>query len=345
MCGLRRFATVILIAPFLFLVACKKESSDQAIWIYTSLYKDTVADIKPQLEKEFPGVRFNFYQAGSEEVAAKVQAEELAGKIQADVLIFSDRFWFEGMAEKNKLLEYKPVNSEKVSETFRNLNGAYATVSHPVMVLSYNSEAVAEKDAPKTFKELAEPKWKGKVSSGSPLASGTAFTTVAFLSKSYGWEYFRALRANEFIAEGGNSGVVRRIQSKERPVGIVLMENILRLTGDQRIKFTLPEDGAVIQSNVLAIVKQEGGAVPAGEGKLSRDDLAKKVADWFFAQKGQEAMVKSFMYAAVPGYAAPTGAPDLEKVQKKAPAWTPEFLKETLGARESIKNEFSRIVF
>ncbi|MBL7557925.1 MAG: extracellular solute-binding protein [Bdellovibrionaceae bacterium] len=326
---------VALILSVFAITSCTKKSADQTVWIYTSLYKDTIADIQPQLEKEFPGVKFSFYQAGSEDVAAKVQAENMAGKIQADVLVFSDRFWFEGMASQGKLLNYKPANSEKVAEPFKNSDGAFTTVSYPIMVLAYNSDVIPEKDAPKSFKELTNAKWKGKVSTGSPLASGTTFTTVAFLAKAYGWDYFKDLRKNDLIAEGGNSGVIRRLQSKERPVGIVLLENILRLTTtDPRIKQKLPEDGAVVQSNVLAIVKKEG-----------EQALAKKVADWFFAQKGQEAMAKSFMYPSVPGHAGPVGAPEFSVVMKSAPAWSKDFVKETIQSRDKIKDEFSKIVF
>ncbi len=324
----------IVLASLVF-VSCTSKNSEKTLWIYTSLYKDTVADIQTQLEKEFPGTQFKFYQAGSEDVAAKVQAEELSGKVQADILIFSDRFWFEDRAAQGKLLAYKPANTESVSDLFKHPEGAYTAVSFPVMVLAYNSEAVAEKDAPKTFKELAEPKWKGKVSTGSPLASGTTFTTVAFLVKSYGWDYFKNLRKNDVISEGGNSGVIRRLQSKERPVGIVLLENILRLTSsDPRIKQVFPSDGAIMQTNILGIVKKEGD-----------QSLAKKVADWFFAHKGQDSMSKSFMYPSVPGNTGPVGAPELVSVLKSAPVWSKEFLKETMQSREKIKDDFAKIVF
>ncbi len=320
---------------FAFLISCTSNSPEKNVWIYTSLYKDTVTDIQPQLEKQFPGFKFNFYQAGSEDVAAKVQAEELSGKVQADVLIFSDRFWFEERANQGKLLNYKPSNSDKVADTFKRADGAYTTASFPIMVLAYNSESVAEKDAPKTFKELTDPKWKGKVSTGSPLASGTSFTSVAFLVKSYGWEYFKDLRKNDVISEGGNSGVVRRLQSKERPVGIVLLENVLRLSAsDPRVKFVLPEDGAIMQSNVMGIVKKDGD-----------QDISKKVADWFLSKDGQSAMSKSFMYPSVSGNPDPVGAPELAKVLKTAPVWSKEFLTQTMQTREKIKDEFAKIVF
>ncbi len=314
---------------------CAKKNEKEKVWVYTSLYKDTVNEIKAKMEKEFPNIEVQFYQAGSEEVAAKVQAEAMSGKIQADILISSDRFWYEDMADKGSLLSYKPVGSEKVEEYFKHPQGFYTAVSLPVMVMAYNSEVVMEKDAPKAFSDLTAVKWKDKVSSGSPLASGTSFTTVAFLTKKYGWDYYGALRKNNFIAEGGNSGVIRRLQSKERPVGIVLLENLLRLTeSDPRIKVIIPSDGVVMQANVLAIVKK------------SDEQLAtKKIADWMFANAGQESMVQSFMYATIPGHNAPKGAPELTELLKNAQAWSPEFISETKKKREDIKNQFSKIVF
>jgi iron(III) transport system substrate-binding protein len=326
---------LLLISLVLVTASCTKKDEKTKVWIYTSLYKDTIADIQPKLAAKFPSVDLQFYQAGSEEVAAKVQAEALAGKIQADILISSDRFWYEDLATKGSLVNYKPVQTEKVADFFKHPEGFYSTLSFPVMVIAYNSEVVKEADAPKTFKELADPKWKDKVSSGSPLASGTNFTTVAFLAKKYGWDYYTAMRKNNLIAEGGNSGVVRRLQSKERPVGIILMENILRLTeSDKRIKFIIPEDGAVIQSNVLALVKKEN----------SSEDI-KKIADWMFSSEGQQAMARSFMYPSVTGEAAPVGAPEFAKLQATAQPWTREFIGETMKSREQIKDQFSKIIF
>lgn len=316
-------------------VSCTKKDDRENLWIYTSLYKDTINDIQPKLEKAFPEINFQFYQAGSEDIAAKVQTESLAGKIQADIMISSDRFWYEDMGSKGKLLSYKPQNSDKVEDFFKHPEGLYTTLSFPMMVIAYNSDVINETNAPKSFKELSEEKWKDKVSSGSPLASGTNFTTVAFLTKKYGWDYFSSLRKNNFISEGGNSGVIRRLQSKERPVGIVLMENVLRLkTSDPRIKFVLPSDGAIIQTNTLAIVKKEGP-----------QKAAKKVSDWLFGSEGQKAMARSYMYPAVKGEPTPEGAPELSKVQQTAAAWTREFIDQTIKDREHIKNQYSKIIF
>ena len=327
----------------LIMTACTNKSDQTTVWIYTSLYKDTISKLTPQLEKDFPNVKFQFYQAGSEEVAAKVQAEALTGKIQADILISSDRFWYEDMSSQGSLLSYKPKSSDQVTDPYKNKDGFYTTLSFPVMVIAYNSEVVSETDAPKSFSDLRNKKWKDKVSSGSPLASGTNFTTVAFLVKKYGWDYFTDLRQNNFIAEGGNSGVIRRLQSKERPVGIVLLENILRLAEtDSRIKYVIPSDGVILHSNVLAIVK-----------KPANQDIHQKVADWFFEFPSQNMMADSFMYPATllnqkknsEPLKLPNGLPKFNTITSKIMPWSDEFVNETLKTREEIKNKFSKIVF
>ena len=332
---MRQVSLIALLFPVLFTLAgCTKKSDKPEVWIYTSIYKDTIADIQPKLEAKFPDYKFNFFQAGSEEVAAKVNAEELAGGTKADILIFSDRFWFEEMAQKNRLHKYVPANADKVADQLKNKDGLYAAVSIPVMVLIYHADMVNEQEAPKTFKDLVDGKWKGKFSTGSPLASGTNFTTVAFLQKAYGWDYFKSLRKNDTISEGGNSAVIRRVQTKERPVGWVLLENALRLQdSDPKVKIVYPDDGAVLNTNVLAITKKESSREPA-----------QKVADWFFAEEGQKAMVKSYMYAAVPGYEAPRGAPKFEEILAKAPKWSPDLVQEFMKNRENLKEEFSKIM-
>ncbi len=334
---------VLLTIFFLSSISCTNKSDKTTVWIYTSLYKDTISKLTPLLEKDFPHVKFQFYQAGSEEVAAKVQAESLTGKIQADLLISSDRFWYEDLSRQGSLLSYKPKNTDQVTDAYKNSDGFYTTLSFPVMVMAYNSDVISEADAPKAFSDLRQKKWKDKISSGSPLASGTNFTTVAFLVKKYGWDYFNDLRQNNFIAEGGNSGVIRRLQSKERPVGIVLLENILRLAEtDSRIKYMIPSDGVILQSNVLAIVK-----------KAANQDIHQKVADWFFENQSQTIMADSFMYPAVllnprkdsADLKIPTILPKFSLISSKAMPWSSEFISETLKNREEIKNKFSKIVF
>ena len=328
-----------LILPFILFIniSCNKESNKDSnkIWIYTSMYKDTIADMTPKLEKAFPGMEFKWFQAGSEEIATKVNAEILAGGTQADIMISSDRFWYEEMGNNGYLISFKSDSTKKIPPQLKQPDGHYNAVSIPVMVMAYNSEVINEIDAPKSFKEMADPKWKGKFTTGSPLASGTNFTTMAMLQHNYGWDYFKSLKSNETIAQGGNSSVLRRIQSKERPVGWVLLENLLRFQDkDKRLKTIFPEDGVVLQANVMGITKKEG----------SREKV-KKVADWFLSKEGQAAMVKSYMYSPYENFEPPKGAPPFSNLLKNSFNWSKEFIDKVTKMRAELKEKYTEIMF
>lgn len=332
---MKLFSVLFFIVIFASCNSDKNADSSKELWIYTSMYKDTIADITPKLKKAFPGVTFHFYQAGSEEIASKVNAEILSGGVKADVLISSDRFWYEELAGTDKLHAYKSKEFAQVPAQLKHSAGYYSTVSIPVMVLAYNSEVISAEEAPQTFKEMAAPKWKEKFTTGSPLASGTNFTTMAMLQHHYGWDYFKALKNNATIAQGGNSAVIRRIQSKERPVGWVLLENILRFQGkDERIKIVYPKDGVVTHANVMAITKK----------KQSRD-IAEKFIEWMYSEEGQAAMTRSYMYSPLAKIAPPKGAPLFSEILKNSFEWTSGFIKETTRARSELKEAYTEIMF
>ena len=104
----------------LFIFGCSNSTNNnKEIWVYTSLYKDTIAKLKPILNEKFPGVSFKFYQAGSEEIAAKVNAEILTNNLQADILISSDRFWYEELADNKALGEIPTDVFSKVPEQLK----------------------------------------------------------------------------------------------------------------------------------------------------------------------------------------------------------------------------------
>lgn len=321
---------------FLFLLqACEEKGGKKEIWIYTSLYKDTIADVTPTLEKEFPNLKINWYQAGSEEIAAKINTELIAGVPKADLLISSERFWYQELSDNGKLLPWKPSQFETFLDEYKNPLGTFHIVSVPIMVLVYNNEAIAEDKVPKSFKDMARPEYQNLITGGSPLASGTAFTTVLALQHLYGWEFFHQLRKNNFLFDGGNSAVIKRVQTKERPIGFVLLENVLRFQNDdKRLKTIYPEDGVVTQFNTMGIPNKKGDMT---------DTL--KLAEWFFTEAGQSAMTRSFMHSPIKGFPPPVGAPSLEDLKQKSFKWETKLIEELTEQRFDIKETYVEIMF
>ena len=69
----------LLLVCLLLVASCGGDGKSREIWIYTSIYPSVLARMEPVLAARFPDVRFQWYQKGSEQVAA---AGLEAGKVE-----------------------------------------------------------------------------------------------------------------------------------------------------------------------------------------------------------------------------------------------------------------------
>jgi len=323
--------TILLLAVLLLAHTLWGRSDDEFV-IYTSIYQRVIDRMKPHLEEEFPGVEFEWRRMGSEQLAVKLGVELETGGTRCDLLMTSDPFFYAQLADASYLLEYLSPAAAGVPAALKDTNHAWATVRVPLMVLAVNHERLAKADHPCAFKDLMEARFRGKVAMGDPLKSGTTFTTVAALVKQYGWRYFEALRRNDVQSAGGNSTVTNKLETGERPVGIVLLENLLpALARGAPITVIYPADGAVPVPSPVAILA--GSDQPA---------LARKVYDFLFSAAIQEAIVSGFMYSPVPGRAPPEGARPWDELALFE--WNAAFVAWVKAERKTIKSRFRSIM-
>lgn len=329
---MRILGVFALLLSFVF-SGCSKKPSGPEVWIYTSAYAHVVRAMEGVLQKKFPGVTFRWYQSGSENVAAKVSSEILAGKTQADLVLTSDPFWYEGVKRGGHFLEYSGPSS--LPKQWRDPQGYFAIVRIPAMVIAYHSDVFPKDQAPKNFSDLVASRFKDKVIFGSPLESGTTFTSVALLARKNGWDFFTKLRDNGALSVGGNASALTRIETKERPVGLVLLENVLAIKDkNPAIQEVYPQDGAILVPSPIAILKQ------------TRDpELSKRVADAFFEPEIQGIFVdKGGMYSPIPDFRSPAGAVAFEKVLPTALRCDAQSLNEIFSKRDEIKMKFSKLM-
>jgi iron(III) transport system substrate-binding protein len=74
--------------------------------------------------------------------------------------------------------------------------GNYYITTASRYFMIYNTKLVPAAEAPKSWTDLLDPRWKGKVAFGHPAFSGCTGTLVATLRKQYGWEFFEKLAKN-----------------------------------------------------------------------------------------------------------------------------------------------------
>ncbi len=306
-----RFIALLLLA----LSSNALAEAKKPVWVYASVYKEYIAPIEAAFEAEHPDIDVMVFQAGSEKIQAKVEAEQAAKKLQADVLMISDPFWgseleSRGLAVKRPSVEYQSL----------------------LVLISNSSVPAAER--PKSFKELEDARFKGKVQIASPLESGTAFAGVAYLSEKFGWDYFKKLRENDVASSGGNSVVIQKVESGEKKFGIVLLENALAAKKrGSPIDVIYPAEGGIPIPSVQIVFE-------ASQQKAA----AIQFADFVLSKKGQELLRNGYMYSVRKDVAPPEGAKPFAEASKGATPWTPERIKKVAASAKEIKKKFATAV-
>ena len=311
---------LVIFLSLVVLLSTSAANATTEVWVYTSIYKEFIAPIQAAFEKKNPDIKIQVYQAGSEKIQAKLEAEFSAQKPQADLLVVSDPF-YASMLDKRGLIQ--PIAKSEMWRT--NYNS--------LMVMLVNKKVPTEK-RPKSFSDITKPEFKSLVQMGSPLESGTCFATVAILADRLGWDYFSKLRDNGFGANGGNAYVIQKVESGEKKFGIALIENVLAAQKKgSPIEIVYPDDGAIPIPSVQVLLKSSVHA-----------EAARKFADFLLTPEVQEILRSGFMYSVIKTLPPPAGALPLDQVSKKTRSWTPELLRATAEQAKSIKSKFSELI-
>jgi iron(III) transport system substrate-binding protein len=346
--ALRRWATLLGAGVLLWLgVGCRIESaapghgnrqaqasSQQApsgeLWVYTSMYRQVLDALEPLLRERMPDVRIHWYQAGSEKVSSRLEAERAAGGVRADVLLTSDPFLYERLRRQDALLRYASPYALRIPRSLVDPDAHWVSARLSTMVLVHREE---ETDVPRSFAALADPAFRGQVAVGDPLTSGTAFTWAVFLAERYGEAWFEALRANEVVVAGGNAAVLQKVESGEVKAGVLLLENALAAKErGSRLAVVWPEDGAVVIPGAVAIFA--GTPNPAA---------ARAFVDLLLSPEGQALIVeRGDMHAVDPRLPGPGGLFPLEELLLRSQPWTEERLAAGMTRGSEIKQAFAR---
>ena len=309
--------------------AAREGSPSGDVWVYTSMYQHVLDALDPLLKQRLPDVQVHWYQAGSEKVASRLEAERTAGAVRADILATSDPFLYERLAREGAFLRYASPNVLRVPRSLMELDAHYTAVRLSTMVLVHRTGAPP---APVSFAQLGGEGWTGRAAVGDPLTSGTAFTWAVFLQAKYGEAFFEHLRAKGVIVAGGNAAVLQKVESGEVDVGVLLLENALAAKArGSPIDIVWPEDGAVVIPGPVAIFSSSRNAV-----------AARALVDVLLSPEGQRIIVQGDMHAVDPRLEGPRGEPGLETLMSRSQPWTPALVELGLTRGSAIKEMFSK---
>jgi iron(III) transport system substrate-binding protein len=306
------------------LEAAKKEG--KVVW-YTSLALPSAEKVAKLFEAAYPGVKVEVHRTGSERILSRVMQELQANIKNVDVVHTSDAGHFVLLKNKNLLTKYTPAGVDGFPAGFKDKDGFYYGLRATVSVIAYNTKAVTAAEAPKTWKDLLDPRWKGKMVTAHPGYSGVIATHVLALVNQYGWDYFKQLAQNRLMlvqSAVDPSGVVA---SGERAVAVDGGEYTFYQTRKKGnpIEIVYPREGVPLIVSPTAIVSF-----------APHPNAAKLFTDFSFSREIQQVMADSEgLYTGHPEVKYPADKPKLSDL--KLLSVDPEELEKR---NEEIKKRF-----
>jgi ABC-type Fe3+ transport system substrate-binding protein len=206
----------------------RAEREGHVRWYTTLLVEDAVRPLLDAFKRRHPGIEVEFVRASSSENARKIVAEAQAGAARADV--------FDGTTTAAVLMQaglvepYRPEAARDIPDRYKDPDGHWTAQVLYFQTLGYNADLVAAPDVPKTFQELLDPRWRGKIawSVDDGLTSGAGFVANVLLTmgETNGRAYLVELKTQEIGAiRGGGNAVLKAVAAKTYPLGLQIFNH------------------------------------------------------------------------------------------------------------------------
>jgi iron(III) transport system substrate-binding protein len=329
------FRRALVSALTLAVVAVSASAQAQKkLVVYTS-NDSTLNDLVFSAFTKETGIQVEPVAGGSGVVVRRMQAEK--ERPLGDILWGISR----SLLQSNKALftPYLSKNHDAIPAEYRDPDNLWIGNNLHLLVILQNTKLLAAADGPKSWADLLDPKWKGKIAFTDPANSGSAYTNVTMLIDLWGggdagWTKVKALFANMKVLNR-SSLVFQGVGNGEYPLGISLeYAGPMWAAGGAPVKTIYPSDGTIAAMEGVAIIK--GGP---------NTEWAKVFVDYINRKDVREMILKATFRRPARGdldlSALPGGMPQLSSVKLlpyNEDAWTDK-RKETLERIKDVLQE------
>jgi iron(III) transport system substrate-binding protein len=279
-----------IVAPAL-IEAARKEG--KLAWYSGALDLNQAEKFSKAFEAKYPGVAVRVERSGSERIYQRIGQEKQSGIHAVDVVNSADGAHFLEWKKNGWLAPYVPEDVAKhFPAAYADADGTYAILCSWLTTIGYNTKLVKREDAPKSFADLLDPRWRGKIVKAHPSFSGTILTTTFILARELGWSYFEKLAQQRVL----------QVQSaSDGPKKLILGERAVNADGSD-YQFVVPKE----QGQPIEIVYPTEGSplipVPSAVFQNARNPNAARLFQSFlFSAEAQQMFVDVFAQHSVHG--------------------------------------------
>src|SRR5947208_14956519 len=196
--------------------AAKKEGK---VVYYTSIDLPIAERIAKSFEAKYPGITVRVERTGAERVFQRVSQEYSSRIYAVDVVNSSDAAHFIFWKREGILQPFVPEDLAKSYKPEQyDPDGQFAPFRVGLSVIAYNTNLVKKEEAPKSFADLLDPKWAGKIVKAHPGYSGTIMTATYEITRDLGWEYLEKLAKQRVMQVQSAADPPKKLDLGERAV-------------------------------------------------------------------------------------------------------------------------------
>jgi iron(III) transport system substrate-binding protein len=311
--------------PALVKAAC---AEGQVVY-YTAQSDGDERTIAEPFQKQFPCVKVSVISAVTGRLFERITTEARAGKTQGDVAILTDEVLVQRLIDDKLVRNWTPPQDAAWPAAAK-VQGWWYAASGSFMLPIYNDQGIAAAEAPRSWADLLDPKWKGKIATSPITIGGTAWLQYAFMREKLGADYLKKFAAQEPKLFSAYNAAVLSVARGELLIAVTsaLNEYPVRVTEGAPIKPVFPAEGIPYTNYPMLMLASS-----------AHPNAAELFGNWYLSKAGQTMLVKTRGAYSVRQDVAPAkGNPPLSELKP----WHPghEFM---VGHHAELIKEFSEI--
>ena len=170
--------------------------------------------------KHYPFVQARKTRVQSQRLLVRFETESRAGKHTADIVRTTD-WYIDIFKKKGLLLKYEPPERKNIPEEMKDREGFYTSLYLAVHVPAYNTRQLSKSDLPRSYDDLLDPKWKGKL--GLEDAAYVWFVNmIKMKGEKQGIEFMRRLARQDVSLRASTTLLTNLVAAGEIPIAIDL---------------------------------------------------------------------------------------------------------------------------
>ena len=253
----------------------------QVVLYSAAIVNQALRPLADAFMKKYPFAKVSFWRGDTEEIIAKLSAEARAGNVVADV---AEGTGVGDLAVDTGLTQpfYTPM-TEAMPERYRDPQGRWAYTRVSYFGIAYNTRLIPPADAPKSYDDLLDPRWRGKLAWRIGTASGTPLfiSTLRLARGEDGAKaYLQKLAQQKVINFGSGSArtLVDRVIAGEFPIALNIFAHHPLISKTK---------GAPVDSRLMDPVPTTAGTLVIPKG-IRHPNAALLLADFVMSKEGQQ---------------------------------------------------------